>query len=81
LVFSLCPFRTENANVTLNSKITPFSKRRSFSFGVNDKIGILLEFFIRKGQNEKKLNFNTPKREVLNIKRVFIKVIKVHGSK
>jgi hypothetical protein len=58
---SLYPFCTENANFTTNSKITPFSKRRGFSFGIKGKIDIPLEFFIRNEQSERKSNFDIRK--------------------
>jgi hypothetical protein len=58
---SLYPFRTENANFAPGFKTTPLPKRHSFSFGVRGKIGILLGFFVRKGQSERKPNFDTPK--------------------
>jgi hypothetical protein len=58
---SLCLFHTENANFTLNLKTTPFPKQHSFSFGVKDKIGILLGFYVRNEQSERKPNFDTPK--------------------
>jgi hypothetical protein len=57
----LCPFHTENVNFISNSKTTPFPKRRSFNFEVKGKIDILLGFFVRNEQSERKLNFDTPK--------------------
>jgi hypothetical protein len=54
---SLCPFHTENSSQCQ----LPFPKRRGFNFEVRDKIGILLGFFVRNEQSERKPNFNTSK--------------------
>jgi hypothetical protein len=77
---SLCPFRTKNPKVMTILPLTPKPKLHCFGNGIVLESRVKFAFSVQKRQSERKLKFDTPKCEALNIRRIFAKMAKVQGE-